>query len=330
MCLFKYQLIASFQLNEIFYYSIGYEIILFSYFDRLILTMKAPKDNFKLKYKHIPTMLTEKQFEEFVLPHLSVGKRGPKCTIPLKKVFNYVLHLMHTGMQWEHLPIDLNKEGEPEIHHTRIFRIYQRWANDGSLDRVFQHTVLMLKDNNLLDMSVLHGDGSSTPAKKGGDKIGYNGHKHFKGDKVVAIVDRNVNVIAPYVHAPGNRNEGPLFKTALKGLKKIIKTIGSSIVGSIMSLDGAYDSKENRKSIFNSGMKPNIPENKRNRKNPKRGKKRDYSDEIFQERFRTVERLFAWEDKFKRLLVRFERKSNNHFGLKLIAFSMINLRHFCN
>lgn len=96
-----------------------------------------------------------------------------------------------------------------------------------------------------------------------------------------------------------------------------------------MSLDGVYDSRKNRKLIFNSGMVPNIPENKRNRKKTKRGKKRLFEPAIFKEGFRTIERLFAWEDKFKRLLIRFERKSVNHFGMKLIAFSMINLRHFC-
>jgi len=176
---------------------------------------------------------------------------------------------------------------------------------------------------------VLHGDGSSTPAKKGGDNIGYSGHKHFKGEKVVAIVDRNVNVIAPYVTAPGNKNESPLLKPALSGLKKIINQIGASIAGSISSWDGVYDSKNNRKLLFNAGMTPNIPENKRNRKKTKRGKKRVFSESIFKERFRTIERLFAWEDKFKRLLLRFERKSENHFGLKLIAYAMINLRHFC-
>jgi len=55
-----------------------------------------------------------------------------------------------------------------------------------------------------------------------------------------------------------------------------------------------------------------------------------FSAAIFKERFQTIERLFAWEDKFKRLLLRFERKSENHFGMKLIAYAMINLRHFCN
>jgi hypothetical protein len=97
-----------------------------------------------------------------------------------------------------------------------------------------------------------------------------------------------------------------------------------------MSLDGAYDSKKNRKLIFNAGMTPNINENKRNRKKTKRGKKRLFSAAIFKERFQTIERLFACEDQFKRLLLRFERKSENHFSMKLIAYAMINLRHFCN
>ena len=60
----------------------------------------------------------------------------------------------------------------------------------------------------------------------------------------------------------------------------------------------------------------------------KRGAKRLFDEEIYDERFRTIERVFAWEDKFKRLLIRFEHISLHHFGLKLIAYTMINLRHF--
>ena len=105
--------------------------------------------------------------------------------------------------------------------------------------------------------------------------------------------------------------------------------MGKTLKGSVVSLDSAYDSEKNRKKIFNAGMIPNIKENPRNRKQTKRGRKRFYDEEIFEERFRTVERVFAWEDKFKRLLLRFERISFHHFGLKLLAYTMINLRHFC-
>ncbi len=155
-------------------------------------------------------------------------------------------------------------------------------------------------------------------------------YKHFKGTKVIGIVDRNVNVLTASVQAAGNRNEAPLFEPALNDLKKIVRSIGASIIGSVMSLDGVYDSKKNRKLIFNSGMKPNIPENKRNRKKTKRGRKRSFSTKIFKQRFQTIERLFAWEDKFKRVLVRFEHKNESHVGMKLVAFTLINLRHFCN
>lgn len=231
------------------------------------------KSTFLRKNKHIPTQLTDTQFDEFILPHLSEGKFGPKCSIPLSKIFNYILLLIHTGMQWHKLPIDRDENGKPEIHYTRIFRIYQRWVKDKSLERVFENTVSLLVQNNLVDCSILHGDGSSTAAKKGGDMLGYNGHKHFKGEKVVAIVDRNVNVITPYTRASGNQNESPLFEPALHSLKKIANDVGLDFKGSVISLDGAYDSKKNRKLIFNAGMTPNINENKRNRKKNQARKK---------------------------------------------------------
>lgn len=146
---------------------------------------------------------------------------------------------------------------------------------------------------------------------------------------MVAICDRNCNIIAPFIKAPGNRNETVLLSSALEKLVNTTRKIGLEIKSSIMSLDGVYSSSKNRKSIFNLGMTPNIPENKRNRKKLKRGRKQIFNAKIFEERFRTIERVFAWEDKFKRLLLRFEVKSFHHYAMKAIAYSMINLRHFC-
>ena len=143
------------------------------------------------------------------------------------------------------------------------------------------------------------------------------------------MCDRNCNVIAPFVTAPGNRNETVLLKPELKKLADIVKAVGLKLTDSIMSLDGVYNSRTNRKAIFNLGMTPNIPENKGNRKKTKRGRKQIYQAAIFKERFKTIERVFAWEDKFKRLLLRFEFHSINHYAMKTIAYSMINLRHFC-
>jgi hypothetical protein len=39
--------------------------------------------------------------------------------------------------------------------------------------------------------------------------------------------------------------------------------------------------------------------------------------------------VFAWEDKVRRLLLRFERISGVHYTFKTLAYTMINLRHYC-
>jgi len=87
------------------------------------------------------------------------------------------------------------------------------------------------------------------------------------------------------------------------------------------------DSTHNRKCIFNAGMLPNITENPRNRKPTKRGRKRLFNEVIYALRTR-VDRTFAWEDKFKRLLLRFEHLQQRHVGMKLLAYTLINLREF--
>ena len=188
-------------------------------------------------------------------------------------------------------------------------------------------SILSLK--GFLDISVIYGDGTTTVAKKGGDNLGFSGHKHLKGDKVIAFCDRNCNIIAPFIVAPGNRNESPLLKEALLQMTRIAKQVGLDLRKTIVSLDGVYDSRSNRKAIFNRGMIPNIPANLRGRKTPKRGRKPIFNPALFQERFSTIERVFAWEDKFRRLLMRFERISKLHYALKTLVYTLINLRHFC-
>ena len=89
---------------------------------------------------------------------------------------------------------------------------------------------------------------------------------------MVAFCDRNCNVIAPFISAPGNRNESPLLKAALPQVTRIAQAVGLDLSPAIVSLDGVYDSRANRKAIFNRGMVPNIPENRRGKKTSKRGK----------------------------------------------------------
>jgi len=280
-------------------------------------------------YKWIPTQLTLKQFEVFVLPHLHTASRGPQPKLSFHVIFNYILKLLYMGCQWKELPIEKDQGGLPEIHYSSIYRAFRRWEVHGCFEHIFVHSVSVLHQEKLLDPSIIHGDGTTTTAKKGGDNLGFSGHKQMKGDKVVAFCDRNCNVISPFVTAPGNRNESPLLRKVLPKVARIASLVGFNLQNTIVSLDGVYDCRANRKAIFNRGMVPNIKENLRGRKTSKPGPKRLFIPAVFKERFRTIERVFAWEDKFKRLLLRFERISGLHYAMKSLAYTMINLRHFC-
>src|SRR6266568_7610901 len=102
--------------------------------------------------------------------------------------------------------------------------------------------------------------------QKRGDGIGYSGHKHQKGEKVIAIIDNHGSVLAPVPVAPVNETDMVLFPEGLKAMKDVAKEVGLDLRGAYCNLDGGFDSAHNHKCIFNAGMIPNIPENPRNRK----------------------------------------------------------------
>ena len=123
----------------------------------------------------------------------------------------------------------------------------------------FANSVFVLHERGLLDKIVVHGDVTTTAAKQGGDNIGFGGHKHLKGDKLVAICDRHCRVLAPFVASPGNQNESPLLLPALGALPDIAKDVSIELRGSIVSFNGVYDSKVNRTAIFNRMVIPTSP-----------------------------------------------------------------------
>src|ERR1700704_6566189 len=243
------------------------------------------------RWQPIPTQLELAEFEQFVLPHLSIGSRGPAPKLSLYKIFNYVLKILYLGCQWKELPIDKDGEGQPETHYTRIYRIWRRWVDNSCMDAIFAGSVSKLHEDGLLDTTVIHGDGTTTAAKKGGDNIGFSGHKKIKGDKVVAFCDRRCNVIAPFVSAPGNHNESPLLRAALPEVMRIARMAGIDLQDSVVSLDGIYDCRSNPKAIFQPRIGPTLNPNPRGRKGVKRGRKPLFEPAIFEERFHTIERV---------------------------------------
>jgi hypothetical protein len=100
------------------------------------------------------------------------------------------------------------------------------------------------------------------------------------------------------------------------------------IQGAYFNADTASGAQEASKTCINHGLKPNIPENKRNQKQTKRDRKRMFKANIYKQRF-VSERSFAWIEKFQALLIRFVGQRDLYFlNEHYIAFTMINIRHW--
>ena|SRR6266404_7997950 len=127
--------------------------------------MSAPATN--AATTPIPVQLSETEFNEFIFSHLSMPKRGPRCKIGYHRLFNLILWVLYTGMQWKCLPMLKDAHGKHELHYTNVYRAFAKWADNGSLQQAFMASVGHLSDEKKLDVRVLHGDGTNTVAKKG-------------------------------------------------------------------------------------------------------------------------------------------------------------------
>src|SRR5919197_5672576 len=110
----------------------------------------------------IPVPLSEHEFTAFILPHLSMPKRGPKCKLGYDRVFNLILWVLYTGMQWKCLPVPTDAHGKPAIHYTTVYKVFATWADDGSLWQAFLASGRHLAVETQLDTSGLHGNGTTT------------------------------------------------------------------------------------------------------------------------------------------------------------------------
>ena len=73
-----------------------------------------------------------------------IGSRGQACILPLHAIFNYILKLLYLGCQWRELPIKTDKDGRPEIHYSRICRMFQYCQKHGCIDAIFTGSVSLL------------------------------------------------------------------------------------------------------------------------------------------------------------------------------------------
>jgi len=276
---------------------------------------------------HIPTKVTEKDFEQYILPYLTKAKRGFVSKIPLLLIFNGILYKLYTGCQWKSLPVEKFKDEATDTQLTfqAFYYHFRKWSADQSFLYIFKVSIVAIMfELHVEEMSL---DGTHLVAKKGGELVEYQGRKKAKTSNILPVTDKVGNILGFLPLTAGNHNDSFELKERLTDFFKWLRQFKFiDFRGAFFNADRAFDTKAARKVCFNYGVIPNMAENKRNRKKVKRGRKRLFNKSVYDNRF-VNERTHAWVDKFKALLVRFDRKAQYCLATYLVAFAMVNFRN---
>ena len=126
-----------------------------------------------------------------------------------------------------------------------------------------------------------------------------------------------------------NTHDSVLFPDSFKKLTDTALKFSWSLVGVPLTLDPGFDSTENARLITETGMISVIKPNFRNTKNKRIIAKRTRAfkkHEVTYKLRHVIERSFAWEDKYRKLVIRYERLEATFNGFRYLAAALINFR----
>lgn len=135
--------------------------------------------------------------------------------------------------------------------------------------------------------------------------------------------------MAPIVAAPVNCHDNVLFDESFTNLLEIADEAMVNLQGSYLTLDSGFFTESNKCQIEFAGLIAVIKPNTRGLKNQEKiNAMLDEFEErknIYHQRHR-IERCFAWEDIYRKLVIRYEKLQSTFMGFRYLAYSMINFR----
>jgi transposase len=150
--------------------------------------------------------------------------------------------------------------------------------------------------------------------KKGGQGVGKT--KRGKGTKIMAVADRSGLPIAISVSS-ASPHEVTLVEATLE--TRFTEELPERLIG-----DKAYDNDPLDEKLAENGVELIAP----HRSNRKKEKTQDARKLRRCRRRWKIERLFAWLQNFRRILVRFDRLVENYIGFVHLGCLVILLRHY--
>ncbi len=253
-----------------------------------------------------PFRLPEALWERLatLLPPERPKPRGGRPRADARRCLEAILFVLKTGIQWKALPRGI---AAASTAHDR----FQEWTKAGVFAEAWDDALHLYDQEVGIDWRWQSMDGSLTKAPLGGETTGPNPTDRGKCGVKRSVLVEGHGIPLAVVAAPANRHDSKLTEPTLEA-----RRILPPLVSQHLCLDKGYDTPAVRSVarayLFTPHIRPIGEEPRRMERNRKRRARRW-----------TVERIASWLNRFRRLLIRWEKKVANYLALLHFACAWV-------
>jgi putative transposase len=252
---------------------------------------------------------------EPLIPPAPSHAKGGRSRMDDREAFAAMIYVLRTGIQWNALPREM---GASSTVHDR----YQEWERLGFFEELWRAGILKYDELEGIEWEWQAIDGVMTKAPLGRGASGKNPTDRAKmGTKRSMLTDGAGIPLAVAVEG-ANRHDSRLLVATLEGLV-VARPAPEGEEDSPeqhLCLDAAYDSEPVRQELEARSYEPHIsPAEEKKRSERKRARQHPGG----RARRWVVERTHSWLNRSRRLLVRWEKKTENYLGFIHLACAQL-------
>ena len=241
---------------------------------------------------------------------------GGRPRVPDRRCADAIFYVLRTGCQWQALDrTDL-------CPHSTAHDRFQEWVRAGVFLQLWRAGVEQFDELRGIDWAWLAMAGVMSKAPLGGDQTGPHPTDRGKGGGKRSVLTEGHGVPVGALVAGANRTDMKLVRATLESIV-VARPEPSEEQPQGMCMDKGYDYAEVRDTLSEFGFTAHI----RARGEEARAMQQKAG---FKARRWVVERAHSWMNRFRRLLIRWDKQPANylafvHFACGLIAFRAAGL-----
>jgi putative transposase len=246
-----------------------------------------------------------------LLPPERPKPKGGRPRVPDRRAMDAIYYVLRTGCQWKALPRDW---GASSTVHDR----FQEWRKAGVFEHLWQAGLTEYDQRKGLDWEWQAMDGAITKAPLGGEATGPNPTDRGKSGTKRSLLTEGHGIPLGVAVEGANRHDMKLLEPTLEAII-MERPEPTEEEPQNICLDKGYDYDEVRQILTAWGYTAHIRT---------RGEEASQKQCVpgYRARRWVVERTHSWLNRFRRLLIRWEKKAENYLAMLHLACAWITFR----